>query len=151
MTVAFLSAIVRWVFTQNTGYAVEKLRSFFMINFNVYAFLPAIDFLYIKLQGQDNSRDKLLSIRDNLSKLNEAQVLSELLTLDFMFYDYSNEQSEVWDIQLESFSSFYNRSEKVKKRDNYYPEAHVQSVFKWMLMLCDDCSNSLKTHRSVIH
>ncbi|MBB1452327.1 hypothetical protein H5159_14875 [Pseudoalteromonas sp. SG43-1] len=122
-----------------------------MINFNVYAFLPAIDFLYIKLQGQDNSRDKLLSIRDNLSKLNEAQVLSELLTLDFMFYDYSNEQSEVWDIQLESFSSFYNRSEKVKKRDNYYPEAHVQSVFKWMLMLCDDCSNSLKTHRSVIH
>ncbi|MBH0045687.1 hypothetical protein [Pseudoalteromonas sp. NZS11_1] len=122
-----------------------------MINFNVYAFLPAIVFLYIKLQGQDNSRDKLLSIRDNLSKLNEAQVLSELLTLDFMFYDYSNEQSEVWDIQLESFSSFYKRSEKVKKRDNYYPEAHVQSVFKWMLMLCDDCSNSLKTHRSVIH
>lgn len=122
-----------------------------MINFNVYAFLPAIDFLYIKLQGQDNSRDKLLSIRDNLSKLNEAQVLSELLTLDFMFYDYSNEQSEVWDIQLESFSSFYNRSEKVKRRDNYYPEAHVQSVFKWMLMLCDDCSDSLKTHRSVIH
>ena len=151
MTVAFLSAIVRWVFTQNTGYAVEKLRSFFMINFNVYAFLPAIDFLYIKLQGQDNSRDKLLSIRDNLSKLNEAQVLSELLTLDFMFYDYSNEQLEVWDIQLESFSSFYNRSEKVKKRDNYYSEAHVQSVFKWMLMLCDDCSDSLKTHRSVIH
>ncbi|WP_165743062.1 hypothetical protein [Pseudoalteromonas sp. Z9A6] len=122
-----------------------------MINFNVYAFLPAIDFLYIKLQGQDNSRDKLLSIRNNLSKLNEAQVLSELLTLDFMFYDYSNEQSEVWDIQLESFSSFYNRSEKVKRRDNYYPEAHVQSVFKWMLMLCDDCSDSLKTHRSVIH
>ena len=122
-----------------------------MINFNVYAFLPAIDFLFIRLQGQDNSRDKLLSIRDNLSKLNEAQVLSELLTLDFMFYDYSNEQSEVWDIQLESFSSFYNRSEKVKKRDNYYPEAHVQSVFKWMLMLCDDCSDSLKTHRSVIH
>ncbi|KAA1155615.1 hypothetical protein EU510_05825 [Pseudoalteromonas sp. FUC4] len=122
-----------------------------MINFNVYAFLPAIDFLYIKLQGQDNSRDKLLSIRDNLSKLNEAQVLSELLTLDFMFYDYSNEQSEVWDIQLESFSSFYNRSEKVKRRDNYYPEAHVQSVFKWMLMLCDDCSDNLKTHRSVIH
>lgn len=122
-----------------------------MINFNVYAFLPAIDFLFIRLQGQDNSRDKLLSIRDNLSKLNEAQVLSELLTLDFMFYDYSNEQSEVWDIQLESFSSFYNRSEKVKKRDNYYPEAHVQSVFKWMIMLCDDCSDSLKTHRSVIH
>ncbi|NMP79111.1 hypothetical protein HHE92_04745 [Pseudoalteromonas arctica] len=122
-----------------------------MINFNVYAFLPAIDFLFIRLQGQDNSRYKLLSIRDNLSKLNEAQVLSELLTLDFMFYDYSNEQSEVWDIQLESFSSFYNRSEKVKKRDNYYPEAHVQSVFKWMIMLCDDCSDSLKTHRSVIH
>ncbi|WP_350604010.1 hypothetical protein [Pseudoalteromonas sp. SMN1298-MNA-CIBAN-0114] len=122
-----------------------------MINFNVYTFLPAIDFLYIRLQGQDNSRNKLLSIRDNLSKLNEAQVLSELLTLDFMFYDYSNEQSEVWDIQLESFSSFYNRSEKVKKRDNYYPEAHVQSVFKWMIMLCDDCSDSLKTHRSVIH
>ncbi len=122
-----------------------------MINFNVYAFLPAIDFLYIRLQGQDNSRDKLLSIRDNLSNLNEAQVLSELLTLDFMFYDYSNEQSEVWDIQLESFSSFYNRSEKVKKRDNYYLEAHVQSVFKWMIMLCDDCSDSLKTHRSVIH
>ncbi len=146
-----LSAIVKWVFTQNTGYAVEKLRSFFMINFNVYTFLPAIDFLYIRLQGQDNSRNKLLSIRDNLSKLNEAQVLSELLTLDFMFYDYSNEQSEVWDIQLESFSSFYNRSEKVKKRDNYYPEAHVQSVFKWMIMLCDDCSDSLKTHRSVIH
>ena len=146
-----LSAIVKWVFTQNTGYAVEKLRSFFMINFNVYAFLPAIDFLFIRLQGQDNSRDKLLSIRDNLSKLNEAQVLSELLTLDFMFYDYSNEQSEVWDIQLESFSSFYNRSEKVKKFDNYYPEAHVQSVFKWMLMLCDDCSDSLKIQRSVIH
>lgn len=122
-----------------------------MINFNVYSFLPAIDFLFIRLQGQDNSRDKLLSIRDNLSNLNEAQVLSELLTLDFMFYDYSNEQSEVWDIQLESFSSFYNRSEKVKKCDNYYPEAHVQSVFKWMIMLCDDCSDILKTHRSVIH
>ena len=122
-----------------------------MINFNVYAFLPAIDFLFIRLQGQDNSRDKLLSIRNNLSKLNEAQVLSELLTLDFIFYGYSNEQSEVWDIQLESFSSFYNRSEKVKKFDNYYPESHVQSVFKWMLMLCDDCSDSLKIQRSVIH
>ncbi len=108
-----------------------------MFNAELRPYLPAIHILSARLSGEDASLSQLHSITENLDKLNEAQLITELLSLNCFLYRYENEQGQDWDIVLENYEAFTGRSKKVIRSELGFDADKTQRVYQWLIMLCD--------------
>lgn len=107
------------------------------MNSEIQPFLPALSILENRLEGEHKSHEQLLSLLDELSILNEAQIISELLSLDYVYHQYKNDQSETWDITLESFTAFKNRSVSISCSQVGVNSVKICSIFEWIMLLCN--------------
>ncbi|TMS65587.1 MULTISPECIES: hypothetical protein [Pseudoalteromonas] len=107
------------------------------MNSEIQPFLPALSILENRLEGEHKSQEQLLSLLDELSILNEAQIISELLSLDYVYHQYKNDQSETWDITLESFTAFKNRSVSISRSQVGVNSVKIFSIFEWIMLLCN--------------
>eukprot|EP00493_Phyllostaurus_siculus_P026523 UN26868 len=105
------------------------------MNSEIKSFLPALSILENRLKGEHKSHEQLLSLLDELPILNEAQIISELLFLDYVYHEYKNDQSETWDITLESFTAFKNRSVSISRSQVGVNSVKICSIFEWIMLL----------------
>lgn len=115
---------------------MPNLKGEMMTNKELWPFKPVCDELKIRLAGIEDECEPL-GLELNLRNETEEEMFVALTTQKAFAFDVMNEHDDIWDIRLEPFSAFKNRSAQV-----FFPFTGLNptkrlKISNWILELCN--------------
>ncbi|WP_259369870.1 hypothetical protein [Pseudoalteromonas sp. MT33b] len=107
-----------------------------MKNKELWPFKPVYDELKIRLASIEDECEPL-GLEVDLRNETEEEMFIALTTQKAFAFDVMNEHGDIWDIRLEPFSTFKNRSDQV-----FFPFTGLNptkrlKISNWILELCN--------------
>ncbi|MEI8617725.1 hypothetical protein P4S63_12565 [Pseudoalteromonas sp. B193] len=107
-----------------------------MTNKELWPFKPVYDELKIRLAGIEDECEPL-GLKLNLRNETEEEMFIALTTQKAFAFDVMNEHGDIWDIRLEPFSKFKNRSTQIFFPFTGINPAKRLKISNWILELCN--------------
>lgn len=115
-------------------------------NSEIKPFIPALNILLSRLDGLLNLDHPDFAFLDRLNSLQDAHLLSHVLTMGFLQVELTNESNELWDIRLESYQVFETRSKLLSSKSVGFDSEKLQLFYIWFISLCSWDSDFVSTN-----